>query len=241
MGNHFEWFVNITFENDGYLKGNLNIESFEEKKDVGIDLGLENLAVLSDGCIISNDRTYKKKEKEFAKQNRKLTECEEGTAEYQKQLGKLSHKYKKLRNHRKDLFHKITRELSEKYRIICLEDLSISEMTDNSFKNMKKSFRDAGWGIFTNMIRYKAAEAGNDVIFVNPAYTSQLCSKCGTMVPKDLSIREHICPHCGLIISRDQNAAINILNRGLGLQTVAGNSLKSHEGLTVPSAVSKIG
>ena len=158
-----------------------------------------------------------------------------------KQLGKLSHKYKKLRNHRKDLFHKITRRLAEKYRIICLEDLSINEMTDNSFKNMKKSFRDAGWGIFTDMIRYKAAEAGNDLIFVNPAYTSQLCSSCGTMVPKDLSIREHVCPHCGLIISRDQNAAINILNRGLGLQTLAGNSLKSHEGLNPERSIEKVG
>ena len=111
-----------------------------------------------------------------------------------------------------------------------MEDLSVKEMAEDSPKGMRKSYRDAGWTIFTNMIRYKAAEAGNKVIFVNPAYTSQLCSSCGTMVPKDLSVREHVCPHCGLTISRDRNAAINILNRGLGLQTEAGNSLKCNEG-----------
>ena len=111
-----------------------------------------------------------------------------------------------------------------------MEDLSVKEMIEDSFKGMRKSYRDAGWAKFTEMIRYKAAEAGNSVIFVNPAYTSQLCSSCGTLVPKDLSERDHICPQCGLMMSRDRNAAINILNRGLRLQTEAGNSLKCHEG-----------
>ena len=117
-----------------------------------------------------------------------------------------------------------------------MEELPIKEMLEESPKCMKKSYRDAGWGIFINMLHYKAGEAGNDVIFVNPAYTSQLCSSCGTMVPKDLSTREHVCPKCGLVISRDLNAAINIINRGLRLQTKAGNSLKSHEGPTILSA-----
>ena len=95
---------------------------------------------------------------------------------------------------------------------------------------MRKSYRDAGWGIFTRMTVYKVEETGHTVVFVDPAYTSQICSSCGTLVPKDLSVRVHECPHCGLIMSRDRNAAINILNRGLGLQTKAGNSLKCHDG-----------
>ncbi len=154
----------------------------------------------------------------------------EDTPGYLKHLTKLSHKFKKLRNYRKDLFHKISRELIENYKDVIMENLSAKKMAERSFKGMRKSYRDAGWTIFTNMIRYKAAEAGNSIIFVNPAYTSQLCSSCGTIVPKDLSVREHVCPHCGLIMSRDRNAAINILNRGLGLQTKAGNSLKCNEG-----------
>ncbi|MBO4551807.1 MAG: transposase [Candidatus Methanomethylophilaceae archaeon] len=236
FGDHFEWYVAIAFGNDCYRKDVMSIDPVGKREDVGMDLGLENLAVLSDGSIIPNDRTYRKKEDDLTKQQRKLSLCEKGTPGYQKQLTKLSHKFKKLRDHRKDLFHKISRELTENYRDIVMEDISVKEMSERSNKGMRKSYRDAGWGIFTGMIRYKAAEAGNRIIFVDPAYTSQLCSSCGTMVPKDLSVREHICPHCGLIMSRDRNAAINILNRGLGLQTEAGIRLKCHEGWTIPSA-----
>ena len=230
IGNHFEWFVTIAFEFEDYAKDTVYIDPLFVRKDVGVDLGLENLAVLSDGKIIPNDRTYKRKENDFSKIQKRLSECDENSPSYQKQLTKLSHKFKKLRNHRKDLFHNISRKLSEHYRNIYMENLPVKEMTEESFKGMKKSYRDASWGIFTRMVSYKAAEAGNNVIFVNPSYTSQLCSSCGKMVPKDLSVREHVCPHCGLMISRDENAAINILHRGLGLQTEAGNCLKSHEG-----------
>ena len=236
IGNHFEWNVSIAFENNGYMKDVFCIDPIAKRADVGIDLGLNNLAILSDGNIIPNDHTYKKKEMELALRNKKLSECEKGSPEYYKHLTKLSHKFKKLRNYRNDMFHKLSRYISENYRNIFMEELPVKEMMEESPKCMKKSYRDAGWGIFTKMICYKAAEAGNTVTFVNPAYTSQLCSSCGTMVPKDLSIREHICPHCGLIMSRDLNAAINILNRGLRLQTETGNSLKCHEGLTIQSA-----
>ena len=230
IGNHFEWFVTIAYENEDYRKDSVYIDPPFKRTDVGLDLGLDNLAVLSDGCVIPNDHTYKKKENDFSKFHKKISIQDKDTPEYQKLLTKLSHKYKKLRNHRNDLYHKITRSLSEKYSNIYMENLSIKEMAEYSFKGMKKSYRDASWGIFTRMICYKAAEAGNDVIFVNPAFTSQLCSSCGIIVPKDLSIREHICPNCGLRISRDENAAINILNRGLRLQTEAGKSLKCHDG-----------
>ena len=230
VGNHFEWFVSILFTNEDYAKDTLFIDPSFEKKDVGVDLGLENLAVLSDGKVIPNDHTYKKKEKDLSNAQRRLSELEKDSVDYQKQLSKLTHKYKKIRNHKNDLFHKTTRTISENYRNIFMEDLPVNEMMEDSFKGMRKSYRDASWGIFTKMICYKAAEAGNSVVFVNPALTSQLCSSCGTIVSKDLSVRVHVCPNCGLIISRDENAAINILNRGLRLQTKAGISLKSCDG-----------
>jgi len=230
IGNHFEWYVSITSVYEGYGKDTTFVDPVFVRKDVGIDLGLENLATLSDGKIIPNDKTYKKKEKSLSKIQRKISECEIDTPDYQKQLSKLTHKYKRVRNHRDDLYHKITRYLSERYSNIYMEELPVKEMVEDSFKGMRKSFSDASWGIFTKLICYKAAEAGNNVVFVNPAYTSQLCSSCGNMVSKDLSVRVHNCPNCGLVISRDENAAINILNRGLRLQTVAGNSLNSHDG-----------
>lgn len=200
------------------------------KKDVGLDLGLENLVTVSDGTVIPNDRTYKLKEEQLAHYQKKVSKYEENTPDYIRQKAKLTHKFKNLRNHRSDLFHKITRGLSIRYKNIVMEDLSVKEMTADSPKNMKKSYRDAAWSIFTRMTCYKVAETGNEVIFVNPAYTSQLCSSCGALVPKDLSVRVHECPHCGLRMSRDMNAAINILNRGLRLQTETGNSLKCREG-----------
>ena len=106
IGNHFEWNVSIAFENDGYMKDVSYIDPIAKRVDVGIDLGLDNLAILSDGNIIPNDHTYKRKEKELAIQNRKLSECEKDGPEYYKQLTKQAHKFKKIRNYRKDMFTK---------------------------------------------------------------------------------------------------------------------------------------
>ena len=234
IGNHYEWYVSISYETQDLLKDAIHLDPLMSKRDVGLDLGLENMVTISDGTIIPNDRTYKRKEKQLMNAQKRVSICEEDSLDYIKQKTKLAHKFKKLREHRKDLFHKISRELSVRYKNIVMEDLSVKEMTENSPKNMKKSYRDAAWSIFTKMTCYKVAETGNRVIFVNPAYTSQQCSSCGTIVPKDLSVRVHECPHCGLRMSRDVNAAINILNRGLALQTETGNSLKCHEGTTVP-------
>ena len=230
IGNHYEWFVTIAYAVEDLMKDTEFMDPTMAKRDVGLDLGLENLVTMSDGTVIPNDRTYRKKERELANAQRMLSECEEGTPDYYKRLGKLSHKYKKTRNHRKDMFHKISRELSVRYGNIAMEDLSVKEMAEESPKGMRKSYRDAGWNTFTRMTVYKVEETGHTVVFVDPAYTSQICSSCGTLVPKDLSVRVHECPHCGLTMSRDRNAAINILNRGLGLQTKAGNSLKCHDG-----------
>ncbi len=234
IGNHYEWYMAISYETQDFTKDALFLDPLLSKKDVGLDLGLDNLITISDGTVIPNDRTYRIKEKQLAKAQRLVSACEEDSPEYIKQKTKLAHKFKKLRFHRSNLFHEISRELSLRYRNIVMEDLSVKDMVENSPKNMKKSYRDAAWGIFTKMACYKVAETGNKVIFVNPAYTSQLCSACGTMVPKDLSVRVHECPCCGLKMSRDMNAAVNILNRGLALQTVTGDSLKCHDGSNVP-------
>ena len=234
IGRHYEWFVSISYEVQDLSNDALFLDPMLSKKDAGLDLGLDNMVTMSDGTVIPNDSTYRHKEKQLAKMQNRLSQYEENTPGYLKQKAKLAHKFKKLREHRKDLFHKVSRELAQRYRTIVMEDLSVKTMTDNSPKSMKKLYRDAAWGIFTKMTSYKVAETGNSVIFVNPAYTSQLCSSCGALVPKDLSVRVHECPHCGLRMSRDMNAAINILNRGLGLQTETGKCLKCHDGSEIP-------
>ncbi len=229
IGNHYEWYVSIAYTVDGLSKDTFFFEPSLCKKDAGLDLGLDNLVAISDGTIIPNDHTYKLKEKQLTNAQKKLSLCEDNTLVQLKQKTKLAHKFKKLREYRKDLFHKITRELSVHYKNIVMEDLSVKKMTEDSPKQLKKSYRDAAWGIFTKMTCYKVAETGGNVIFVDPAYTSQLCSACGSMVPKDLSTRVHECPHFGLKLSRDVNAAINILNRGLRLQTETGICLKCND------------
>lgn len=104
------------------------------------------------------------------------------------------------------------------YAIICLEDIDIKNLIEKK-PYMAKSVLDASWNRFRTYVTYKAESAGRKVILVNPAYTSQMCSDCGSIVKKGLSERVHNCPKCGLIMDRDLNASKNILR--LGLQSAA--------------------
>jgi putative transposase len=109
---------------------------------------------------------------------------------------------------RHDYLHKITTHLVSEYSLIGIKYLSLALMNRNH--HLALSSHDAGFGEYRQLIEYKAEEAGTQVVAVNPAYTSQTCSNCGTIVDKDLSVRVHKCD-CGLVIDRDVNAAINIL------------------------------
>jgi putative transposase len=97
--------------------------------------------------------------------------------------------------------------------VIVFEDLAPQEMGKS--RGMRKSIMDVAWSQFVSMTRGKAAEAGRTVILVDPRNTSKMCSQCGTLVVKTLSTRTHTCPVCGLVMDRDVNAAVNILQRGL--------------------------
>jgi putative transposase len=143
---------------------------------------------------------------------------------------------------RNDFLHKTANDLLAKADLICFEDLKIKNMilrprpkqdeaTGEFLPNgasakagLNKSIADAGWGRFLSILKYKAHGLGKELIAVKPYFTSQKCSGCGEMVKKSLSVRIHKCPHCGLVLNRDHNAAINILT--LGLQ---GQSLSAQE------------
>lgn len=101
------------------------------------------------------------------------------------------------------------------FGLIVFEDLDIQDMQANGNRVINRGIADVAWGQFVQFSAYKAAYAGRDVVQVDPKNTTQMCSGCGEIVPKDLSVRVHDCPHCGLKIDRDLNAAINILGRGL--------------------------
>lgn len=182
----------------------------------GLDAGLEKFAALSDGSIIENPKHLRKTEKHLKHAQRSLSRKEKGSRNREKARRKLAKLHAKVCNQRKDFLHKQSRRLVNTYSLIATEDLNIKGMVKNH--RLAKSISDAGWGEFVAMLEYKAVEAGTKLVKVNPFGTSQECSGCEKAVPKDLSIRLHECPYCGLVLDRDVNAARNILKRALALE-----------------------
>ena len=122
--------------------------------------------------------------------------------------------HEKVTNQRKDFLHKVANYYIQSYGTISVEDLNISGMVRNH--HLARHILDGAWGQFFEMLSYKAECAGRTLIRVAPQNTSQLCSGCGIKVPKKLAERIHCCYNCGLVIDRDENAALNILSRGVG-------------------------
>jgi putative transposase len=190
----------------------------DSEKAVGLDVGISNFAVLSDGTFVANQRYLSACEEKLAIAQSKKDKLPHRSPERQKAAKKVSHIYERLGNLRNNFAHQLSHQIVNDYGIICLEDIDIKNLIEKK-PYMAKSILDASWNRFRTYITYKAASAGRKVVLVNPAYTSQMCSGCGTIVKKDLSERIHNCPKCGLVIDRDLNAAKNILR--LGLQSAA--------------------
>lgn len=176
---------------------------------VGIDLGINSFAVLSDGVVIDNPRYYRKSQDKL-----KEVQSKYSIHKGKKTKRRLSAIHRKTFNQRKDFLHKESRKIVDTYDLIAHESLNIRGLVK---LGLSKSIHDAGWGTFINMLTYKAEEAGTHIIAVNPYNTSQSCCKCGTVVKKTLSQRQHNCPNCGLSMDRDLNAAHNILKLGTDL------------------------
>jgi putative transposase len=181
----------------------------------GVDAGLTHFATLSTGEHIPNPRFFRQDEKALAKAQRRLSACQEGTPEYRKLIRVVQHIHKRIANRRRDFAHKVSRRLVNAFQFIALEDLDIQEMQKGNHRGMNKSIADVAWGQLGRYTSFKAEEAGRTVVRVDPRGTTQECSGCGEIVHKDLSVRVHQCPHCGLVLDRDENAALNILARGL--------------------------
>jgi putative transposase len=120
-----------------------------------------------------------------------------------------------LSNQRRDYAYKTARSIVDRYERIYLEDLKIQNMQRN--RCVSKSIADAGWGILRNALTYMAELSEGVTAFVDPRYTSQICSGCGSFVPKTLAERVHRCSCCGVVLDRDVNAARNILRKGIGM------------------------
>jgi len=195
-------------------------------RTVGIDVGVSAFVATSDGLLVQSPQTYRKAEKSLKTLQREVSRRKKGSNRRRKSVQKLASVHEKIANQRKDIAHKTARYLVNNYDLIAHEDLQIKNMVKNH--HLAKSIQDSGWGMFFDILAYKAEEAGKQVVKVNPHNTSQICSGCGHIVKKTLAVRIHKCPHCGLELDRDINAARNILATALsitGLDGAFGDSL----------------
>ena len=208
-----------------------DIESKETSDSVGIDLGIKNFVICSDGTIYENKKFYEKSLRKLKISQRKLSKKQKGSNNREKQKLKVSKLHKKVKNQRNDYQHKVSRELVNKYNIICLETLKVKNMVKN--RRLAKSISDVSWSSFVSKLEYKVAENQGYLVKIDKFYpSSKTCSNCGCIKESlKLSERTYHCNECGFEIDRDLNASINILNVGLKQieATVAttGTSLKN--------------
>lgn len=184
---------------------------------IGIDLGIKDLVICSDGLKFKNHKYTNKYERLLKKAYRHLSRKKKGSYSYKKQVRKIARIHDKIKCSRKDYIHKITTQLVRKYDIICTETLKVKNMVKN--KRLSKSLHDASFGMFVEFLRYKCEWYGKILSKIDNFFpSSKTCSCCGSINKNlTLNIREWVCEECGVVHDRDINASINILNEGLRL------------------------
>lgn len=188
----------------------------KNNKNVGIDLGIKDFVITSDGKTYKNHRYTKKYQRRLSIAQKHLSRKQYGSNGYEKQRLKVAKIQEKIANSRHDNLHKISLDLIRKYDIICVEDLNVKGMIRNH--KLAKQIQDCSWGTFILYLKYKADINNKQVVKIDRFYpSSQTCNECGYIYSgvKELSVREWQCPNCGITHNRDINAAKNILKEGL--------------------------
>src|SRR3989441_6017036 len=224
-GQHIETFpvkqikrVRILRRADGYYAqfGVLSfrqIEHVETGSMVGIDMGLKVFYTDSNGKTVENPRHYRKAEKKLKRLHREVSRKKKKSTNRKKARKHLAKTSLKVQRQREDFARKTANALVSSHDLIAYEHLQIRNLVKN--RKLAKSIHDAAWGQFLSWVKAYGIMHDVPIIAVAPQYTSQDCSGCGERVKKTLSTRTHVCPSCGLVLDRDENAAINILAKAL--------------------------
>ena len=206
--------------------------------ETGIDVGLKVFLVRADGEPVANPRHYRRAERALRRAQRRVTRRKRRSTRRRKAVALLTRSHQHVQRQRRDFHHKTALALVRAYDVIYLEDLQIRNLVRRpkakpdgnvgyltngaSHKaGLHTSINDAGWSAFRQILACKAAWAGKRVQAIPPTYTSQDGSGCGERVLKSLRVRTHVCPHCGLMLDRDANAASNIQWAGQARRAVA--------------------
>ena len=184
---------------------------------VGVDLGVKDFAVTSDGQRIANPRHLERRARNLARYQRRMARCQRGSANRAKARAKAARAHRKVRAARTDFLHKASTRLVRGHDVIAVKDLAVKNMVRN--RKLAKAVSDCGWGTFRAMIEYKAARYGRHVIVADRWHpSSKTCSACGHLLATlNLDTRHWTCPSCGTRHDRDINAAKNILAAGLAV------------------------
>jgi putative transposase len=186
---------------------------FNSGKVVGIDMGLKDFLITSEAETVPIPQFARKASKRSKQLNKAISRRKKGSHRRRKAVIKLAKHHQKIARQRKDFHYKSAKQLLDKYDVIGFEDLNVKGLAKT---RMAKSILDAGWSEFLSILVCKAASAGKLAIAVNPNGTTQICSNCGTRIPKTIADRWHSCHVCSLELDRDVNAAINVKNLAVG-------------------------
>ncbi len=208
--------VRIIRRADGYfvqfcVKAERKVEHQPTGRHLGIDVGLKAFYTDSEGSARENPRFLRKAEKRLKRLHRRLSRKQKKSQNRKKARKALAKGYLKVQRQREDFARKMANALISSSDLIAYEDLKIANLVRNH--RLAKSINDASWGSFLAWVNYYGMLHHIQVVAVTPHFTSADCSGCGKRVYKSLSVRTHVCPHCGLVLDRDHNAALNILQK----------------------------
>lgn len=216
-----KYYISVLVDTNDVVKQ----KPIKQDTSVGVDFGIKDLAITSDGEVFENKNHFKSEQKRLRREQRSLARKEKGSINREKQKLVVALLHEKIRNRRKDQLHKLSKYLTNNYDTIIVEDLNVSGMVKN--RNLSRAISNMGWRELRTMLEYKCDWYGKNLLTIGRFEpSSKVCSNCGA-IKKDLSLsdRTYICGSCGFEEDRDKNAAINIKNFGLRDKPLYANAI----------------